>query len=146
MKEMMTILNGSTFRTAMKRVRREFPMDTFELVPLNDGTTLAIRHDVAVRENLNRRVKYLPKHPIYFRSFQELIGEALRRGFSYVSVNDGNGWTSRLPIADVARGYIPRQWAEYKFRFYRNAAGHWSESMTLYPDGNNFFYHAKELF
>ena len=121
-------------------------MDTFELVPLNDGTTLAIRHDVAVRENLNRRVKYLPKHPIYFRSFQELIGEALRRGFSYMSLNDGCGWTSRLPIADVARGYIPRFWGDCKFRFYRNEKTHWSESWTLYPSDNLVFYHVKELF
>ena len=146
MKKMITILDGVTFRTALKRVRKVFSYDSFVLFDNNDGTVTAIRHDVAVHKGLDRRVKPLPKAPIYFYSFQELIGEALRRGFSYVSVNDGDGWTSRLPIADVARGYIPRQWAEYKFRFYRNAAGHWSESMTLYPDGNNFFYHVKELF
>lgn len=146
MKEMMVILDGNAFRTALRRVRREFQENNFVLVEQRDGTVLVIRHDVAVRENFNRRVECLPKPPIHFYSFQELVGEALRRGFAYISINDGDGWPTRLPIADVVRGYIPRFWAEYKFRFYRNASVHWSDSMTLYPDGNNFFYHVKELF
>lgn len=146
MKESMVILNGVTFDTAMERVRRTFSMDSFVLFPNQDGTTTAVRHDVAVRQGLDRRVKYLPKPCIHFYSFQELIGEALRRGFTHISINDGDGWTTRIPIVDMARGYIPRWWNEYKFRFYSNARGDWSESMTIYPGGNFFFYHVKELF
>ena len=144
----MVVLNGTTFRTAMRRVDREFPMDSYVLFPQDNGSTLAIRHDVAVRQGLDKRVKYLPKTSEYFHSFQEMMGEALHRGFSHVSINDGDGWTSRLPIENMVRGYIPRWWAEYKFRFYRNEKSHWAESLTLYPSstGNGIFYHVKELF
>lgn len=148
MKEMMTILDGSTFRTALRRVHRELPADSFVLVENNNGTVTAVRHDVAVMRNIDRRVKYLPKPSIHFYSFQELVGEALHRGFSHVSINEGDGWSSRLPIEDMVRGYIPRQWREFKFRFYRKLHSHWSESLTLYPssEGDGFFYHVKELF
>lgn len=148
MKETMTILNGTTFRTALKRVRREFPADSAVFFPQQDGTTLVVRHDVAVRQGLDKRVKYLPKPGEYFHSFQEMMGESLHRGFSHVSINDGDGWTPRIPIEDMVRGYIPRWWMEYKLRFYRSDRGDWAESMTLYPDpsGNGIFYHVKELF
>lgn len=146
MKESMVILNGVTFGTAMERVRRVFPMDSFILVPLNDGTTLAIRHDVAEQRGIDKRVKYLPKPVEHFYSYQELIGWATCKGFSFMSINDGDGWEPRRPL--TTQGYIPRWWGEFKFRFYLNLHSHWSESLTLYPspEGNGLFYHAKELF
>ena len=148
MKEMAVILDGATFKMALNRVRREFRSDNFWLLDQPDGTKLAIRRDVAVRRGVDKRVKYLPKPGEYFHSFQEMMGESLHRGFSHVSINDGDGWTPRIPIEDMVRGYIPRWWMEYKLRFYRSDRGDWAESMTLYPDpsGNGIFSHVKELF
>ena len=147
MKEMMTILNGNSFRTALKRAHLEFQANNLTLLD-QGGTTLVVRHDVAVRQGINRRVKYLPKPIVYFHSFQELVGEALHKGFGYISINEGDGWSTRIPIEDMVRGYIPRWWRDLKFRFYRNTHGEWSDSMTLYPNpsGDGFFYHVKELF
>ena len=144
MKEMMTILDGVTFRTAMKRVRREFPADSFVLLPQRDGTTMVVRHDVAVCWNINRRVKPLPKPAIQVRSFEELLGWAALKGFTHISFNEGDGWTPRCPFAAI--GKLPPFWGEYKIRFYRGASTPYTESMTLYPAGGGAYRHVKELF
>lgn len=105
------------------------------------GTTIVRWHD----ESHNPKVQYLEKRATYFCSFNELIGWSVHKGFSHISINDGDGWTSRLPIVDVARGYIPRYWAEMKYRFYRSTSCHWRESMTIYPGAYNIFYQVKEV-
>lgn len=144
MKEMMIVLNGSTFRTAMKRVSREFPMDSFNLFPQRDGTTMVVRHDVAVRWGMDRRVKPLPKPAIQVRSFEELLGWAALKGFTHISFNEGDGWEPRIPFAAIKK--LPPFWVEFKLRFYRGSSTPWKESMTLYPAGGGAYRHIKELF
>ena len=144
MKEMMVILDGITSRTAMKRVRREFPMDSFILLPQSNGTTWAVRHDVAVFWNINRRVKPLPKPATQVRSFEELLGWAALKGFTHISFNEGDGWTTRCPFAAIKK--LPPFWVEFKLRFYRGSSTPWKESMTLYPAGGGAYRHVKELF
>ena len=144
MKEVMTILNGATFRTSLKRVRREFPMDSFKLFPQRDGTTLVVRHDVAVMWNMDVRVKPLPKPVIQVRSLEELLGWVTLKGFTHISFNEGDGWTTRCPFAAIKK--LPPFWVEFKLRFYRSANSPWEESMTLYPAGGGGYRHVKELF
>lgn len=142
MKETMTILSNS--ETVMKRVHRTFPMDSFVLFENHDGTTLVVRHDVAVLWDLDKRVEVLPKPDVWVSSFEWLLGWAALKGFTHVSFNEGDGWEPRRPFAEI--GFLPPFWGDFKIRFYRGATGSWKQSMTLYPVGGGFYRHVKELF